>query len=129
MMRKILIAAAATALLASPSAFAQEGTAAGVAGGAATGAVLGGPVGAVIGGVAGAAIGTAIDPPPEEVRQYVVQHDAPAVEIQGTVAVGEPLPQQVVLQPVPNYEYHYAVVNNQRVLVDPGSRKIVYVVQ
>ncbi|MYZ50342.1 DUF1236 domain-containing protein [Propylenella binzhouense] len=128
-MRKLLLAAAATAILASPSAFAQEGTAAGIAGGAATGAVLGGPVGAVIGGAAGAMMGTAIDPPPAEVKQYVVQQPAQPVEVQGTVEVGAALPQTVVVHPVPNYQYSYAVVNNKRVLVDPGTRKVVYVIQ
>ncbi|WP_205520792.1 DUF1236 domain-containing protein [Propylenella binzhouense] len=128
-MLRILVAATMTATLASPAAFAQEGTAAGAAGGAAVGAAVGGPVGAVVGGVAGAAAGTAIDPPPPEVRQYVVEQPADTVEIQGTVAVGEALPDTVVLKPVPNYQYQYAVVNNKRVLVDPGTRKVVRIIQ
>ncbi|MGQ7794043.1 DUF1236 domain-containing protein [Faunimonas sp. B44] len=128
-MHKLLIAAAATALFASPAAFAQEGTAAGAAGGAAAGAVIGGPVGAVVGGVAGAAMGTAIDPPPAEVRQYVIEQPADTVKIEGTVAVGEELPETVVLKPVPNYQYQFAVVNEKRVLVDPGTRKVVQIVE
>jgi hypothetical protein len=128
-MRKILIALAATAALASPSAFAQEGTAAGVAGGAATGAVIGGPVGAVVGGIAGGVLGTAIDPPPAQVQTYVVEQRVQPATVEGEIVVGAPLPDVVELHTVPDYEYRYAFVNGKRVLVDPGSRKVVYVVQ
>ena len=127
-MRKILIATAAAAMLAAPAAFAQEGTAAGVAGGAAAGAVIGGPVGAIIGGIAGGAMGTAIDPP-ETVRTYVVQQPGEPIVLEGEVAVGATLPGTVELRTVPDYDYRYAYVNGQRVLVDPNSRQIVYIVQ
>ena len=127
-MRKILIALAATAALASPSAIAQEGTASGAAGGAVTGAIIGGPVGAIIGGVAGAALGSAIDPP-EEVRTYVVQQPVDTVTLEGEVVVGAGLPETVELHTVPDYEYRYAYVNGERVLVDPETRRIVYVVE
>jgi hypothetical protein len=35
----------------------------------------------------------------------------------------------VTLHPIPEYEYQYAVVNHQPVLVRPGTREIVYVVR
>lgn len=127
-MRKIMIAAAAAAMLASPAAFAQEGTAAGVAGGAAAGAVIGGPVGAIVGAIAGGTMGTAIDPP-ETVRTYVVQQPGEPVTLEGEVVVGAGLPDVVELQTVPDYEYRYAYVNGQRVLVDPNTRRIVYIMQ
>ena len=126
---KKLIAAAAFAMLALPAvAVAQEGTAAGVAGGAVAGAVVGGPVGAIIGAVAGAALGTAVDPP-KTVRTYVVEQPVVPVTLQGDVVVGAGLPDTVQLYEVPDYKYSYAYINGQRVLVDPDTRRIVYVVQ
>lgn len=102
------------------------GTATGIAGGAATGAVLGGPVGAIIGAAAGATLGTAIDPP-QRVRSYVVEQEPEPVLLEGEIVVGAGVPDPVALHPVPDYDYHYAVVNHQRVLVDPQTRQIVYV--
>jgi uncharacterized protein YraI len=104
----------------------STGAAAGVAGGVIAGAVLGGPIGAAIGGVAGAAIGAAIDPP-QRVSTYVVEQPAEQVLLEGEIVVGARLPELVTLQPVPDYDYHYAVVNGQRVLVDPQTRVIVYI--
>lgn len=130
-MRKHLFAAAsAAAILLYPSlGLAEGGTVSGAAGGAVTGAVVGGPVGAAVGAVAGAAIGTAIDPPPAEVSRVVVHEQAPSVRIEKRVVVGEPLPQKVVLRPVPGYvKYRYAVVNDQRVIVDPETRTVVQIV-
>ena len=127
-MRRLMIAVATAATFASPAALAQEGTAAGVAGGAAVGAVVGGPVGAIVGAIAGGAAGTAIDPP-QTVRTYVVEQPGEPVMLEGEVVVGAGLPDVVQLQPVPDYEYSYAYVNGQRVLVDPGTRRIVYIVQ
>jgi len=128
-MRTILMALATSALLLSSSAFAQDGTAAGVAGGVATGAVVGGPVGAVVGGVAGAIIGTAIDPPPEQVVTYVRGRPATAsVVYEGDIVVGQPLPEVVVLEAVPEYDtYQYAVVNDRYVIVDGSTRQVIQV--
>lgn len=126
-----LIIAGAAALIAG-SAFAQNSTVTGAAGGAVTGAVVGGPVGAAVGGVVGAIAGTAIDPPPERVVTYVRQ--APVlserVVVQERVVVGEPLPQTVVVQQIPEYpNYAFAVVNQQRVIVEPSSRRVVQVIE
>jgi uncharacterized protein YraI len=106
--------------------YSAGGTAAGAATGAVVGAVMGGPVGAAIGAVAGGAIGTAANPP-ERVRTYVVENRVEPVIVGGEVVVGATLPEPVVLHPVPDYEYTYAVVNGQSVLVDPNSRQIVYI--
>lgn len=44
--------------------------------------------------------------------------------------IGETLPEEVDLHPIPRHEtYRYAVVNNHRVIVDATSRRIVYVVR
>ena len=129
-MKTIIIAAASVAMFAA-GAMAQEGTASGMAGGAATGAIIGGPVGAAVGGVAGAVIGSAIDPPPEQVVTYVREQPVPAqpVMVQQEVVVGQPLPQTVVLTPVPEApQYAYTYVNERRVIVDPNTYTVVQVI-
>jgi hypothetical protein len=126
----MLITAAMLPLLAMPAA-AQESTVSGAAGGAVTGAVVGGPVGAAIGGVVGAIAGTAIDPPPREVVTYVREQPLPAtpVVVEREIIVGEPVPETVLLTAVPEApQYSYAVVNKQRVIVDPQTRVVVEVV-
>ncbi len=127
--RLVLVVAA---VLAAGTAFAQNSTVTGAAGGAVTGAVVGGPIGAAVGGVVGAIAGTAIDPPPERVVTYVRQAPAPVerVVVQERVVVGEPLPQTVVVQQIPeDPKYGYAVVNQQRVIVEPSSRRVVQVIE
>lgn len=98
----------------------------GATGGAITGALIGGPVGAVIGGVTGAAIGASVKPP-EQVRTYVRSNQVEPVYLEGEVVVGAGVPESVTLTTVPDYEYRYVYVNGQPVLVDPQTRKIVYV--
>nr|WP_040484904.1 DUF1236 domain-containing protein [Lutibaculum baratangense] len=104
------------------------GAAAGAVSGAVTGALIGGPVGAAIGGAAGASMGAAIDPP-TEVRTYVTENRVEPVYLEGEVVVGAGLPDTVELRTVPDYDYDYVYVNGQPVLVDPGTREIVYVVR
>lgn len=131
-MKKILPIVATLTLAFAPVAYADGGTTTGLVGGAATGAVIGGPVGAVVGGAVGAVAGTAIDPPSQRVVTYVKDAPAPAepVVIDGTVAVGQPLPETVVLQQIPDEpNYSYAVVNEHRVIVEPSTRKVIQVIQ
>jgi uncharacterized protein YraI len=102
----------------------------GGAAGAITGGVLGGPAGAAIGGIAGfvggGAVGTALNPP-AHVRTYVTSHRLAPVAIQSGVTVGATLPADVELGTIPDYQYRYAYINEQPVLVEPGSRRVVYV--
>ena len=123
----ISIVAASVAL---PSlAFAQGSTVGGAVGGAAVGAVVGGPVGAVVGGTVGAVVGNAAEPP-REVITYVQREPLPSVAVQERVVVGEPLPTTVQLRAVPSHtEFSYAVVNNQRVIVEPKTRKVIKIVE
>jgi hypothetical protein len=45
-------------------------------------------------------------------------------------AVGETLPEDVELHPIPRHEtYRYAVMKSHRVIVDAASRRIIYVVR
>ncbi|MBX5159089.1 DUF1236 domain-containing protein [Rhizobium sp. NZLR8] len=126
------VAIATGVLLASTSTFAQQSTVTGAVGGAATGAIVGGPVGAAVGGIVGGVAGSVIDPPPQQVVTYVQQAPAPTarVVVKEKVVVGQPLPDTVVVTPVPDDpKYAYAIVNDQRVIVEPSSRKVIQVIQ
>jgi hypothetical protein len=130
MFSKILVSSTAIALM-SGAAFAGSSTVNGAVGGAATGAIVGGPAGAAIGGAAGAVVGTLLDPPPPKVVTYVREAPPPSgtVVIKEKVVVGQPLPEAVVVTPVPDDPtYAYAVVNEQRVIVEPSSRKVIQIV-
>ena len=88
-----------------------------------------GPAGAAVGGTVGAAVGTALEIP-DAVITSVLGERTPSVVIQERVAVGEPLPRTVELRQVPRYsEYRYAVVNDQRVIVDPKTRRVIRIVE
>lgn len=65
--------------------------------------------------------------PPDAVQSYVVSHPLEPVYLNGEVVVGAGLPNSVMLEPVPNYDYDYAYVNREPVLVEPDTRRIVYV--
>jgi len=97
-------------------------------GGAIAGAVIAGPIGAVVGGVAGAVAGAAVDPP-AEVTTYVAGNPVDPVYLDGEVVVGATLPEGVQFAQVPNYQYQYVYVNGVPVLVEPGTRKVVYIVR
>ena len=103
------------------------------AGGAAVGgAVVGAAAGAIVGGTVGAAsdAATAIfTPPPPPVVTYVERERVPSVAVPDEVIVGRTLPPTVVLHQVPKYKYEYAVVNHKRVIVEPGTRRVVKIIE
>jgi len=94
-----------------------------------------GPIPTVVGpgGPGAGAIGT--DPlatmtpitPPALVGAYVTANVLPSYPYPGEVVVGATVPQTIVLNNVPDYRYQYTYVNNTPVLVDPATRRIVYV--
>lgn len=94
-----------------------------------SGAVVGGPTGPVTGAIVGgppAAIET-IAPPPPNVVQYMETNPVEPLQLEGRVAVGETLPPTVMVHEIPDYEYRYVYINGEPVLVEPQSRRIVYV--
>jgi len=133
----------ATLAVVPATAFAQSnsGAAGGAAGGAAAGAVggavVGGPAGAAVGAVGGAAAGAIVGgisaDHRAEFRTYVKQQKVPSVAYREKVVVGATLPDTVTYREVPaNYgktEYRYTVVNDQTVLVEPKTRKIVQIIE
>lgn len=98
----------------------------GAVGGAIVGALIAGPIGAAIGGTAGAVAGAVIDPAPE-VRTFVTGNPIDPVYLEGEVVVGAMVPETVTIAPIPEYEYAYVYVNGVPVLVEPATRRIVYV--
>ncbi len=68
-----------------------------------------------------------IMPPPPTVGSYVVTHPVEPVYLNGEVVEGAGLPEDVALAPVPGYDYQYAYVNNQPVLVEPQTRRVEYI--
>ncbi|MFN3672806.1 MAG: DUF1236 domain-containing protein [Bosea sp. (in: a-proteobacteria)] len=137
MLKKLALIAAiaaipATAFAQNPQG-AQGGAASGLATGAIGGAVVGGPVGAVVGGVGGAVVGAIIGDNTPKFQQYVVEQRVPSYAYAEPVAVGTVLPSDgVVYRQVPaEYgatQYRYTVVNNRTVLVEPGTRRVVQII-
>lgn len=128
-MKAMILIAAAAALSTGTFAYAGDnsGKVTGLVGGAATGAVVGGPVGAVVGGAVGLTVGAAIDPPPDRVVTYVeAQPVQRNIIVKERVRVGVALPERVVLTTIPDdRRYAYAVVNKQRIIVNPKNRVVV----
>lgn len=138
MFKSIALAVALT--IAPASVFAQQnpqGAQGGALGGATTGAVggaiVGGPVGAVVGGVGGAVVGAIIGDQTPKFRSYVVQQRPTSYVYSDPVDVGVVLPRDgVTYYEVPaEYGargYSYTVVNGRTVLVEPGTRRIVQII-
>jgi hypothetical protein len=129
-----LAGCAVAALLAMPvGAQAQGGPAAGAAAGAVGGAVVGGPVGAAVGATVGAVGGAIADDARPRFRSYVVERHHPSYRYEHEVRVGADLPSSgVTYYEVPREygvtKYRYTVVNDRPVLVDPGTHRIVQVI-
>jgi len=74
-------------------------------------------------------VGVAVEVP-DEVVTYVERESVPSVQVQEEVVVGHTLPSTVELRTIPSSEkYRYAVVNKKRVIVEPGTRRIVRIVE
>lgn len=66
------------------------------------------------------------------IREYVHRKPLASIDLLGVqLAIGSTLPDTVELHAidVPDVRYRYVVVNNQTVLVDPQTRRIVQVVE
>jgi hypothetical protein len=137
---KIKTLAVATFVVVSlPLAAYAQGTIRGAEEGAAAGDRAAGPVGAVVGGAIGAATGTVggilgVEDRPR-FREYVVREHRPSFRYHEQIHVGMVLPEQgVTFYEVPR-EYHvkpgyrYAVVNDHPVIVEPGTRRIVEIIE
>jgi hypothetical protein len=107
--------------------------------GATAGAVIGslaayaagGPVGGIIaGGLLGGAAGSAAVEPTTETVTYIESHPVDTVYLDGEVAVGAGVPEDVTLYEIPTQpEYRYVNINGQTVLVNPDNHAIVRVIR
>ena len=129
MRNRFAVTLVAASLLASGAAFAQSTTVEGARDGTRAGGDIGGPVGAVVGGTVGAAVGAGLEIP-KAVITSVQGERYPSVVVHEHVIVGDPLPAEVELRPVPHYtQYDYAVVNDRRVIVEPRTRKVIKIIE
>ena len=114
----LLATIAATSSIPVVAAYADDrtpGAVGGAVGGAAVGTVVGGPVGTVVGAGIGALVGSSLPPQPSVVYEQ-------------PVVVGEPLPDSYTYYEVPQYpDYNYIIVNNQRVIVDRRTHRVLRV--
>jgi hypothetical protein len=85
----------------------------------------GGPVGGVVGGTVGAAVEF-----PGDVLGFVTGHPRRYDRVREEIVVGEPLPRTVRVYAIPKHrDYAYAYVNDRRVIVNPGTRRVVRVIE
>jgi Protein of unknown function (DUF1236) len=138
-MNKSLLTIAALFIAILPYAAQAQGTIRGAEEGAAAGDRAAGPLGAIVGGAVGAATGTVggilgVEERPR-FREYVIREHHPSFQYDSDVRVGEVLPERgVMFYEVPR-EYHvrpgyrYAIVNDRPVIVEPGSRRIVEILE
>lgn len=122
------------AALALPSAALAQGAATGAATGAVVGGVAGGPVGAAVGAGVGAVAGGIADDARPRFRSYVTERKVPSYRYEQEVRVGADLPPSgVTYYEVPKEygatRYRYTVVNDRTVLVDPGTHRIVQIIE
>jgi hypothetical protein len=63
------------------------------------------------------------------IKEYVHKEPLASINLPGIeLNVGTALPETVELHKIPDVQYEYVVVDNRTVIVDPGTRKIVKVV-
>jgi len=132
----IKIAAISVALILPASAIAQ-GVVGGMERGAREGERAAGPIGGAVGGAVGAVTGgvagvLGIDQRPR-FQHYVVEQHHPSFHYRESVRIGTILPKTgITYYRVPaEYgapNYRYTVVNDQPVLVDPRTRRVVEVI-
>ena len=128
MRNHLAVSLIAASLFASGAAFAQSTTGAGAVNGARTGGEVAGPVGEIVGGTVGAVVGAGLEIPNAVIT--AIPRGERSVVVQERIVVGEPLPPSVQLRVVPNHtEYRYAIVNDQRVIVEPRTRKVIRVIE
>ena len=136
--RSILFASALAFCLTAPASVYAQGVLPGAQNGAEQGNDAAGPVGGVVGGAVGAVTGgvnglLGIKERPR-FKQYVVEQHPASFRYDEPVAVGVVLPTDgIQYYEVPaeygHVTYRYTVVNDEVVLVDPRTRRIVQIVR
>jgi hypothetical protein len=82
-----------------------------------------------IGGFVGETVGSALELP-GDVIGFVTGHPRRYDRVEERAVVGERLPPRVHVYVIPRHrEYVYAYVNDERVLVDPRTRRVIRVIE
>lgn len=67
---------------------------------------------------------------PQPTRDYVIAHPSDPIVIEGDVAVGTAIPEDIELVPIPdNPDYSYVYVEKRPIIVSTKNRKVVYLSQ
>lgn len=67
--------------------------------------------------------------PGAPVITYIERNRYEPVYLDQEISIGGTLPDSVQIYDIPEYEYRYVYVNDRPVLVEPGSRRIVYIME
>ncbi len=137
-MRNIGAILAVAGLFSFPLTVQAQGIPEGAARGARTGGDAAGPLGAAVGGVVGGVTGgvaglLGVDQRPR-FREYVVREHISSYRLHEPVTAGTVLPpKSVTFYPIPREfgvppQYRYGMVNDQVILVEPTTRRIVEVI-
>src|SRR5262245_6584906 len=85
----------------------------------------------LLGGLGAALAEDVIIQPEQEtvIREYVKKEPLASIKIPGVeLNIGSTIPDTVELRQIPDVQYRYVVVDGQTVLVDPGTRRVVKVI-
>ena len=138
MFRRFIVIAAVATTVAIPGVAGAQGVPGGMEQGAREGERAAGPVGAVVGGAVGGVVGgvkgvLGVDERPR-FRSYVIEQKRPSYAYRNDLRVGAVLPESgVTYYEVPREYgapgYRYTVVNDRTVLVEPGSHRVVEIIE
>jgi len=67
--------------------------------------------------------------PAPRVRAYIEDNRYEPVYLEGEFEVGTSLPEAVEVYEIPDYEYRYVYINDRPVLIEPQTRRIVYIIR
>jgi len=91
--------------------------------------VLAGLVGATVLGYVGISCADEVVIAPEQetvIKEYVHKQPLASVNLPGVkLNIGTSVPDTVELHKIPDVKYEYVVIDNRTVVVDPGTRKII----
>ena len=108
---------------------AQNAAGVGTVGAIAGSLLVGGPAAVAAGAAIGAIAGASATPVEETTVTYITANPVDPVYLNGEVAVGAGIPEDVVLYDVPEAEVQYVNVNEQYVVVNPENRRIIQVIR
>ncbi len=88
----------------------------------------------LLAGATAASAQTVVIEPQQEVviREYVQKKPLASIDLPGVeLNIGSTVPEQVELHAVevPDMDYQYVVVGNRTVLVEPGTRRVVRIIE